>query len=818
MKLLSKLSLRKSTRPILKNVVNNLEITQFEPQQNSTICFEPVRNSTLLEFGFTKDKNKENINPKETINITNIKEKSAAKDKSTAKEKSSSKDKSSFKDDNSSVKDKSDKSSSINKSLSQNLANKSVEIENILNSLDEDDVLLLKSPERNNNNENEKEKTAENIISPNKNKTHKFFNRSKENQQNTSPKHTNNPQIISPAKPKEVPKKRRFLTKRSTLAKPDNIYEFLSQSQTSDSDNNTKQADPTADIIKKLIEQGKVRVATNCKGKGKPIFKRRAPPPKQMKKIKQAADKKLKQLKKNQLKTKVAKTNENKINNNDNNTGNDDNNDEVIVEHFDDHFDNEDVLPDVDYNLESPRNNGLTKRPSHLNSKNDIQEGTLSRLARTVLINQASRSDAQRKNASLLLEKVKQFISTPKNKKMPSAQIGLESDLSPIAMSQSRPPTIASPWRVNDDAYLPKTFNFYRSSGNLPSFSSDFIPATPRKEKPKNNVNISQLQAPTNSEKSPIIGNQNSIAGTSNMQSPLHTNIEENISPPPREVNNDNEPSVISSFSSNDSNAENMPPPRPLEENLTNENDNIFNMKQLPNPRRALSYRSPLKNINILEVVHLPPLKNLNKTPNTNDKQKTGDVIDMFGFEENLAEDSILTEESIVSNNPPQTAETNKNTKNRPKEDLFGFEDFLSQTEYSSQENAETTNQTNTNVQNLTIHDKLQDLRKLKPADNELEINLLKEKSKRPLRPLPLFDDEAAVDLDGKRQRGIKEMLCSTLINPQPSTSKEALRELRKRNLQNSNRPQFGEDLEISELFKDPEPETTFNENVSILL
>ncbi|XP_023309346.2 MATH and LRR domain-containing protein PFE0570w [Lucilia cuprina] len=760
----AKLSLRRTNQQPNKNLTTNLEVTQFEPQQNSTICFEPARNSTLLEFGFTKDKNK-------------VKPKQLSKDKSS----------------------------------SQNLANKSEEIVDLLNSLDEDDELLLKSPEKPNN-EREPEKIVEKVIekgiettqnskSPAKSHTHKFFHRHKEDAAENMTKAFTEPKAKSPAKAANG-KRRRILAKRSTAAKRDNIYEFLSQSQTSDSDGTTKNTDPTADIIKKLIDQGKVRVATNCKGKGKPIFKRKAPPPKQMKKIKPTVDKKPKNTRNNIKKAAEIEKPAPIID------------DEVDVIHMDDDFDNyEPLLPDNEDNMENQRTTTVNKALNQNNNRHHVNdhEGTFSRLARSVLINEAGRSDLQRKNASLLLEMVKKFVSTPKNKQMPSPQAALESELSPIPIPPLRPATKPSPWRVDEDAYLPKTFNFARSSGNLPSFSSDFIPSTPRKEKPK-------IQTTTVSNNySPIIGNQNkTVSNVTPLQSPLHNNVEniqaqtanENV---PAQIPNQNENSVLSSFSSNDSNAENMPPPRPLQDNC-NENENIFALKQLPNPRRALNYRSPLKAINILEVVHLPPYKSANKTPNS--KEPITESIEMFGFEENLNDDSLQVDKTVASVNTSPQADINTKTKNHPKEDLFGFEDFLSQTEYSSQENDETNNnETTNNNQNLTIQDKLQDLRKLKPAENDLALSILKESKRNPLKTIPLFDEEAASKADGFRQRGIKEMLCSTLINPQPSTSKEALKHLNKSNWKHSKRPNFGEELDLSELFKDPEPETTFNEN-----
>ncbi|XP_065371563.1 protein dalmatian isoform X2 [Calliphora vicina] len=789
---LGKLSLRRPNGQNNKNVTTNFEVTQFEPQQNSTICFEPARNSTLLEFGFTKDKNKEF--PKEK-----------------PKEVTSSKDKPS----------------------SQNLVNQFDVIASLLqpplksqDKRNENEVVNNKESEKENNTENKaetennilpsnnqtkqsfhrkKEETQEklaanpkikavgtqNNISYSKNQNNKFFHNKKEEAQGNVVKDVPEPKTTSTPKPLEVTKKRRYFTKRSTMVKRDNIYEFLSQSQTSDSDGTAKLSDPTADIIKKLIEQGKVRVATNCKGKGKPKFKRKVPP-KKMKKIKQTGVQKLKQLKNDKNKATASKIH-------------DIIDDEVVVENIN-YFENYESPPDDDYDMENERPEIATKRLNNYKNKNhsNDQEGTFSRLARTVLINEAGRSDLQRKNASLLLEKVRKYISTPKNNQMPSPQAALESELSPITILPIRPATKASPWRVDEDAYLPRTFNFARSSGNLPSFSSDFIPSTPIKEKPKNHVIMQEQISVTN--------NQNSVPDLTTLQSPLN-NAVENIQPQ-IQTPNENEPSVLSSFSSNDSNAENMAPPMPIQEN-NNENENIFDLKQLPNPRRALNFRSPLKAINILEVVHLPPYKNANKTPNT--KKSGAEEVEMFGFEENLGEESLQADQNgqnIESINVSQQAVNNKKTKNHCNENLFGFEDFLSQTEISSLDCDEINNsETTTNGQNQTIHDKLQNLRKFKPSENELQLSLLEGNLRNPLISIPLFD-EGSSKADGMRQRGIKEMLCSTLINPEPSTSKEALTQLKTTNWKHSKRPNFGVELDVSELlFKDPEPETTFNEN-----
>lgn len=69
-----------------------------------------------------------------------------------------------------------------------------------------------------------------------------------------------------------TPEQKVLLRTKSTTSQ--NIFDFLSQSDTSESEV-AKHQDPAADVIKKLISEGKVRVATNHKGTGRPILKRR---------------------------------------------------------------------------------------------------------------------------------------------------------------------------------------------------------------------------------------------------------------------------------------------------------------------------------------------------------------------------------------------------------------------------------------------------------------------------------------------------------------------------------------------------------------
>ncbi|XP_073818524.1 dalmatian isoform X2 [Musca autumnalis] len=657
----------------------------------------------------------------------------------------------------------------------------------------------------------------------NSSKTHKFFHRNNGSHANVATKTTANKNIGALKKTQRV---------RSSQVKREQIYEFLSQSQsqTSDSEGGSgcrfvKPADPMEDVIKKLIEEGKVVVAKKLKGKGRTRIKpTNAKPKKMQNKVKFKAKERGGTVKQNtNAKKKMVGDNTNAGHNippTTNNTKaqqmignnrNDDDNDDHFAPHFmddDDDYDLGNADVDVDYNLNKSSSQQISSIPPVV-ANSDHPEGTFSNLAKSVLINQAGQAgrrsaDAQKIKAQRLLAMAKKIISTPKNVKTPPLQAALNVDFSPIPWPNKRPATKASPWRIDEDANLPRVFNFSRSTGNLPSFSSDYIPPTPRKETPKNRSSLPELQETPNVEP-PIQQEQPQF------DSPLPAipiQLSASSTPLPPNVPNI---SVPSSFSSNDSNAENQPPPRPTNEQTPNENEDIFNLKQLPNPRRALTYRSPLKAINILEVVHLPPLQKsfLEKSQQ-----------EMLGLKELPANDD---------NNfkTPQKPTKNKKTKTKsPKRDLFGFEEFLSQTDMSSQESdteqqpliRQDQRQTHKEktIPSLTdnnIHNKLTNLRKLRP--DGLEESFQQQQPQ--IGKLPNLFNEVGIENNNKGQKSIKQMLCSTMIDERPSTSKKAMEELRLRNLPpkaagfncatnfNSN---------ISELFKDPEPEeTTFNED-----
>ncbi|GBP17512.1 hypothetical protein EVAR_70962_1 [Eumeta japonica] len=525
-KQIAKLSLK---RP--KDQNNQFKDSELGLQLESSIFFNPARNSTLLELDSAKDKQQENSK-------IETKSSPSLKDKQQENSKIETKSSSPFK----------------HRFQLQNFANKSDEIENLLNSLEDEEDIILNS-ERTNAIDF---KTSE----PNRNK----------HGQTQAPENTPN---------------RRVSKRRSAKDKHDNIYEFLSQSQTSDSDN-AKHVDPAADIVKKLIKEGKVQVATSCKGK-----------------------------------------------------------------------DSDDQLINVDHHDMEIQKENISKNAQIHNDKNrgNEQEGTFSRLARSVLINEADRSNSKRRTQSELLEKMLIYL-----KRLTSLEV----------------PVI----------YLHFQVMLYH-----------------HRQESKTTQKLNGLEQ--TSEKSPMQG----IHNQSSILSPLNSSIEN------RQKQNSNlaTPSKISSFSSNDSDAENMPPVQHMP-HTHNENERIFDSKQLPNPLRALKNRSPLKTINILEVVHLPPLTHQNKTAKSH--EIAAKQVDMFGFEEHLdaSNQADDTNDELISK--PQT-DNSKNCIKRPSEELFGFEEYLSQTEISSQENVEF--DSNKAINEQSIHEKLQCLQKLKPPEIDLQ-------------------------------------------------------------------------------------------------
>ncbi|XP_067619257.1 protein dalmatian isoform X3 [Eurosta solidaginis] len=473
------------------------------------------------------------------------------------------------------------------------------------------------------------------------------------------------------------------------------IFEFPSQSDNSESEI-AKHDDPAADIINKLISEGKVRVATNHKGTGRPTLKR--------------VRKKLNAKNKNISKIKRTKANViDKFN---------------VIKELNENFNADKTLPHepiphFDYE-EDNSNDAYLDEPN-----NDYQQNYVgfSRLARSVLLQQTKKNEITRKNdvaeQRRLLEAARKFVSTPATAKRNNETIP---DFSPIQilnthrrpaslLQQQQHPACPSPWRINEDLHLPSVFNFTKNTSYIPTFSSDYIPPSPKKMSPHNNTHIFiNSKVPTATSTTAIIPTcqTNSISNSSSQNS---------------------------SISPNNSNAENMPPPASTPVSALNNDDNaeIFNMRQLPNPRRTLAHRSPLKTINIIEVISLP----LWKTPVNNDNEKDNS--------NNLAQNDKTDETHNVN-------------------DLFGFEEFIDEEFSDVDASVSAVDITNANRRTIkgNLRKKLNNLRKWRPKNADHMPNV-------PGKPTRLFDE----DEGRSKQRLIKDMLCSTMINQEKSIPKE---------------------------------------------
>ncbi|XP_011182673.2 protein dalmatian isoform X1 [Zeugodacus cucurbitae] len=532
-----------------------------------------------------------------------------------------------------------------------------------------------------------------------------------------------------------LPKKK--LRSRKIVTEPDNIFEFLSQSNTSESDF-AKNRDPAEDIIKKLISEGKVRVATNQKGTGRPILKRE------------------------RLKTgrKKQEANKNKVSKEKGNQNNNAVNKRLpkIVEKLDNCVDGTLLHPpsNIMVGNEDQQQNFLTN--DNKTSDEHIRDEGFSLLARSVLLQETRKAgNTHKTNISeqrRLLEVARKFVSTPaasrQTNPLPTA------DLSPIKfLSPQNRPMCPSPWRINDDSHLPSVFNFTKNKSYLPTFSSDYIPSSPNKNKANTNSNVC-IDSNVVSPKSISTGRDNC------------SNVSRNTA-----SSASNGQLQTSQESQNDSNVENMPP-RALTVPNTDDNAAIFNLRQLPNPRRALGKRSPLKVINIIEVVSLPPWK---KTAN-DEVDKTVDT-------------------SVVG-------DITKNDKSND-EDLFGFEEFL---DHNSDEDVEI-NKTNVKLPNrqsikLNLHRKLKDIQNWRPKNTTQGNTCVSQKA------CEVFEN------NGPKQRLINEMICSTMINMKNDKLNA------QNHFENCDEVSLSDTAECNgqppetDFFNDYEPETTFDKKKTL--
>ncbi|XP_034663026.1 protein dalmatian [Drosophila subobscura] len=529
-----------------------------------------------------------------------------------------------------------------------------------------------------------------------------------------------------------------------------NVYEFLSQSQIEDG---KCREDPAADIIKKMVKAGKACVMVRSKKDGKlrakpikkvrPVGKRRQCSLKNLENAKPKEDTIV-----DQMPTAAPLS-------------------PIPEPHHD--VDSSDVEApnaapfEVSVSVHSPpqarfsvqrKSSSMQHHPSP-----SAVDGAYSHLARSVLLHETKTHDPQNsmERRRQLVNMARKFVSTPLNRKSPNSNV-TASAISPIPRQTVlvSPSGGASPWRVSDESAMPNTFVFGFNTSQLPSYSSDHIQRRRHVYVPDEAAEAAPVEEPTEQN----LANDESICPALHAHS-LGSNA-------------------------NDSNEENMTPPAGAHKTLTTSNDqedveNIENVVHLPNPRRTLQERAPLKDINILDVVMLPSWKkNTQNTTITPTKASTPArtsslAIQSFGFDEFLEQ-----EESPRRSSPPAKR---KKTLHTPSKcgNLFGFEEFIEE-----DESAACSSQA-AGKQNVTLHEKLQRLRELRPTGKELS-----QVSNATLsRSVECFGELEP------RQRDIRDVMCSTMLAAETPKRQAAL----------------AADASAA-LFRDsdPEPETTFDE------
>ncbi|KAH8268653.1 hypothetical protein KR026_011274 [Drosophila bipectinata] len=390
-----------------------------------------------------------------------------------------------------------------------------------------------------------------------------------------------------------------------------NVYEFLSESQIKD---DNARNDPAADIIQRMVNDGKACLMMRSKKDGKTRIK----PIK--KKIRPVGKRRQVSLKKSEMANgKDQQPSEPQLNIPTRAMS-------PIYEPLD-----EDVHAEP---VQVPESRSTAK----LNTSKQASDGAYSTLARSVLLNQTKTQDNQQSKDKRreLLNMARQLISTPLNRKAAPipGNISATTAISPIP--RHSPSGSASPWRVSDESAMPNTFVFGFNTSQLPSYSSDhirrrhvYVPDEPRNQSNESNCPAMQDQR------------VESITNESN---------EENMPPPIPNT------SQAPSYQVIDTSAE-----------------DVENYVHLPNPRRTQQKRTPFKDINILDVVVLPSWKkNIQTTPSkevTPSRQFNSTAIEKPGAQSSPSRTQTRVNlfGSLNEKSPRQTEKRN----------LFGFEEFL---------------------------------------------------------------------------------------------------------------------------------------------
>ncbi|KAH8242647.1 hypothetical protein KR032_000862, partial [Drosophila birchii] len=499
---------------------------------------------------------------------------------------------------------------------------------------------------------------------------------------------------------------------RSRSSVTRNVYEFLSQSQIED--DNTRE-DPAADIIQRLVKNGKACVMIRTGGKLRAKINKRRPVGKRKQcSLENVAGEKAKTEAKNPRQFRQRETAR------------------ALSPIFEPEDDSSNDAEEINNEpIQVPVQMHVPPNPSvERNASNQIGEGAYSHLARSVLLNQTKAQDKQQSSSRRrdLVNMARQLISTPLNRKTVTAPEANSTTaaISPIPRhppnSAASPGGGASPWRVSDESPMPNTFMFGFNTSNLPSYSSDHA------QRP-HHVYVPDTQG--QEEAVPV--NEETFCNT------LH------------------DPSAAAE----NSNEENRPPPTPDRTLISNEQENAENavdadnFVHLPNPRKTLQKRRPFQEINILDVVVLPSWKkNVQATPSKGStspkvatasptRQRSQTRANLFGYDEILP----------CEDQPMKAAEPHASSSRN----LFGFEEFLT-------ENEAVQARSSTLSQDESLHDKLQRLGCLRPMDIELPQANSDSLHRNCFEAVPLC------------QCDIRQVMCSTMIaQKEPPRRKPAL-------------------------------------------
>lgn len=576
-------------------------------------------------------------------------------------------------------------------------------------------------------------------------------------------------------------------------------------------------ADPAADIIQKLIQEGRVRVvkqATTNKRKRKAHVTN---------KDALTNDAKLAHKKNGGLKTKMitASSLQKGIQNkaNDNNVPVNNVNDALIG--------NKQPQP------KQLKRKICAKTKSPVHSAGDV----FSRLAQSVLVRETmgkSTGLARRMHSKELLEKVRKIVNTSEKgvseaeddifadtdtierniSPIPSEEIAIigDNEQSRVNKGFKQPLLNSTPWRLDQSSALPTLFCFSRNSKCLPSYSSDFLMSTPRKlsrqlhprySKRNSGSVLTSFSSCRDQEAPEVLDSRGTVSDACSTSvgenRPLTTDSRHDGE---KSARNNSLPSILppvqGSMTMNDSDIEDIPR-IPASHGISRLNDSNAenippksfncdeNISKVPLPRLGQQHstpRQPLRTLNILEVINLPPYK----TPATPIASST-----QAKNINNYKKDTRKTKDPQNTQRPRKTLSSQ----------LYGFEEYLESADDSNPSAESTILSSNSAMMedmDQSIEEKLNALRKWRPDTvlNNLRTtsNSITGQTKETNLDVYLFNHRPH-----KRdpfQQDIKNMLCSTMI-------------------QANRNNQSGKDVEqgSASLFKDNEAEKEGDEECS---